>query len=126
MQANFYRGKYSTRIFFITRLQYSWIGPPVCRRTRKINLPVNQKGYGKPETTYEKLSARRIQICRVYFCVIHFRLFFKITFKIMLKQKYTQQIWIRLVKYSCAEVSGSSEVPQFVGNLIFSYLRKPS
>ena len=28
----------------------------------KINLPTNQKGYDKSETTDEKVSARRIQI----------------------------------------------------------------
>ena len=39
-------------------------------RTRKINLSANQKGYDKSETLYEKLSARRIQICGDYFCVI--------------------------------------------------------
>ena len=38
----------------------------------KINLPTNQKGYDKSETTDEKLSARRIQIYWVYFSVIIF------------------------------------------------------
>ena len=35
------------------------------------------------------------------------------------QQKYTQQIWIRLVEYSSSEVSGPSEVPRFVFKLIF-------
>ena len=39
------------------------------RRTQKINLPTNQKGYDNSETTVGKLSARRIQICRIYFCL---------------------------------------------------------
>ena len=39
------------------------------RRTRKTNLPTNQKGYDDSETTLEKLMARRIQIFRVYFSV---------------------------------------------------------
>ena len=39
---------------------------------QKINLPANQKGYDKSETTDEKLSARRIQIYWVYFSVIIF------------------------------------------------------
>ena len=57
-------------------------------RTRNINLPSKQKGYSEFETTYEKLSARRIQIFRVYyFCVIQSSPLFKITFKIMPKQK---------------------------------------
>ena len=39
---------------------------------QKNNLPANQKGYNTFETTVGKLSARRIQICRVYFCKSHF------------------------------------------------------
>ena len=46
------------------------------RRTRKINLPMNQKGYDNSETTVGKPSTRRIQIYLVYFCVIHFHLCF--------------------------------------------------
>ena len=42
------------------------------RRTQTINPRTNQKGYDKSETTFGKLLARRIQICCVYFCVIHF------------------------------------------------------
>ena len=42
------------------------------RRTRKINLLVNQKGYDNSETTDEKLSARRIQIFPVPSSVIIF------------------------------------------------------
>ena len=38
-------------------------------RTRKINLPTNQKGYDTFETTVGKLSARRIQIYPDYFCL---------------------------------------------------------
>ena len=44
------------------------------RRTRKTNLPTNQKGYDDSETTLEKLMARRIQIFRVYFSVVIFDL----------------------------------------------------
>ena len=36
---------------------------------QKINLPTNQEGCDKSETMDEKLSARRIQICRIYFCL---------------------------------------------------------
>ena len=77
--------------------------------------------YDKSETTYENLSARRIQICLVHFCVIHFHLFFIITFQIMSEQKCTTQNQIRLTKYSCAEVSGPSEAPRFVGKLILIF-----
>ena len=38
-------------------------------RTRKNNLPANRKGYDTFETTVGKLSTRRIQIFRVYFCL---------------------------------------------------------
>ena len=39
------------------------------RRTRKINFLTNQKGYDNSETTIEKLSARRVQICRAHVCL---------------------------------------------------------
>ena len=49
--------------------------------TQTINLPANRKGCDKSKTTYEKLSARRIQIFFDYFCKIHFfTSFFQITF----------------------------------------------
>ena len=54
--------------------KYGWIGSPV-HAHKKINLPTNQKGCDKSETTYEKLSARRIQICGDYFCMNHVHLF---------------------------------------------------
>ena len=45
----------------------------LCNTSRqKINLPTNQRGYDTFETTVGKLSARRIQICEVYFSVIIF------------------------------------------------------
>ena len=50
----------------IMTLQLDWTSNT---SRQKINLPTNQKGYDKSETTDEKLSARRIQICRVYFCL---------------------------------------------------------
>ena len=59
-------------------------------RTKNMNFPTNWKGYDKPKTTYRKLSAERIQICWVYFCVVHFWPLFKITFQIMSEQKYTK------------------------------------
>ena len=36
------------------------------------------------------------------------------------QQKYTRQIWIRLVECSSSEISCPSEVPRFVSKLIFS------
>ena len=47
------------------RIQLDWTW-------QKNNLPTNQRGYDKSETTDEKLSKRRIQICWVYFSVIIF------------------------------------------------------
>ena len=37
----------------------------------------------------------------------------------MLKQKWTHQIWIRLVEYNSSKVSDPSEVPRINGKLIF-------
>ena len=48
----------------------------------------------------------------------HFDLIFRITSKILPRQKRTRQIWIRLIEYSSAEVSGPSEVPRIDGKLI--------
>ena len=42
-------------------------GLDVQNEPTKINLPANQKGYNTFETTAGKLSARRIQIFRIYF-----------------------------------------------------------
>ncbi len=57
----------------LLQLDWLWI-----TNTRKINFPRNRKGYDNSETTIGNLSARRIQICRVYFSVILFwGLFFK-------------------------------------------------
>ena len=90
------------------------------RRTQKVNSPTNQKGYGNSKTTIGKLSARRIQICVVYFCVIHFWLLFQNMWKQgPNKNTYTRQNQILLVKYSCAPDSGPPEVPRFVWELIF-------
>ena len=89
---------------------------------QKNNLPANQKGYNTFETTVEKLSTRRIQICQVYFC----KIYFWPPFKIMSKQKYTRQIWVRLVEYSSFKVSDPSQVPLIDGKLYFSHLRKSS
>ena len=71
------------------------------------------KGYNKSETTHEKLPASRIQSWWVYFCVVQvFTSFFKITFEITPKQTYIEQVWIRLVQYSCVEDSDLSDLPR--------------
>ena len=48
-----------------------------------------------------------------------FDLFFQNNFPTSVQRKKSKQIWIRLVEYSSSEVSGPSEVPRFVGKLIF-------
>ena len=104
-------------------LQLDWASE-IC--TQKNNPPTKQKSYDNSETTVGMLSARRIQTCMCHFCVIHFDLFFEITFQIMSKQLWHTQNQIRLVEYPCAKVSDPSEVPRLVGKLIFSYFRKSS
>ena len=50
------------------------------RRTWKVNLPTNHKGYDNSETTVGKLSAKRIQIFRVQKCCFMFHLLFQKNF----------------------------------------------
>ena len=85
----------------------------------KFNLTTNQKGCDNSETIVGKLLARRIQICWVYFCVIHISPFFRNNFLNNVWTKVVPAKLDGLVKYSSAEVSDSSEVPQFFGKLIF-------
>ena len=59
-------------------------------RTRKINLPVNQKGEDNSETTVGKLWARRIQIFPVLFSVVIFDLLIFETSKNMAPTKIYQ------------------------------------
>ena len=57
-------------------------------RIRKINLPANQKDQDKSKTAIGKLLVRRIKTCHEsIFVLFIFDLVFKITFKIMPKQK---------------------------------------
>ena len=87
-----------------------------------INLPTNQKGYDKSETTIEKLSARRIQICWVYFSVIIFDLLFFKTSQNMAPKKYTRQIWI----LSESNFQLVKDVKLICVRLIISCLRVPA
>ena len=50
------------------------------RHTQNINLPRNLTGCEESESMYKKLLARRIQICRVQFCIIYVDLFFQNNF----------------------------------------------
>ena len=62
-------------IFLLVILCFYTAGLDPQYKHMKKHLPANRKGYQKSETTYEKLSARIIQIFRVYFCLIHSHLF---------------------------------------------------
>ena len=77
--------------------------------------PSQQKNYDDFPTSNGEESPDM----RVAFFVIHFDLFFKITFQIMSKQLWNTQNQIRLVEYPCAKVSDPSEMPRFVGEFIF-------
>ena len=55
-------------------------------------MPANQKGYNNSDTTIAKFMARRIQICRVPFCIINLTSDFKITFQITSKQNGIRKV----------------------------------
>ena len=96
-------------------VSYSWIGPRVLTyKHTKTNSRTNQKCYDNSKATVEKLLVRRIQIFRVRFCIIHLWPLFKIAFNIMSEAKFTRKNRIRLVEYSCSEVSCPSEMSRFV------------
>ena len=94
---------------------YSGIAPPV--DAHKTYFPNKLKCYDKSESTCGQLSARKNQICWVYFLSDTFWPFFKINFQIRSEQKWSLKNWIRLVKYSCVGASGPSGVPWFFGKL---------
>ena len=52
--------------------RYSWIGPPIDAHKKLIPEKTKWATYDKPETTYGKLSTRRIQIYCAYICVVRF------------------------------------------------------
>ena len=56
--------------FVLTASLYVQLDCQSARRTRKIDLPTNQKGYDNSETIVGKLSTRKIQIYP--FCVVIF------------------------------------------------------
>ena len=100
---------------------------PSARRTRKINLPTNRKGYEDSETTIGRLSAKENpDLPGTLFCYHFLASFFLKQAKTWSKQNFTRQNRIRLVKYSSAKVSDPSEVPRFVVKSLFSYLRELS
>ena len=108
---------------FYTGEGYSWIG--FLSTYAKKSIPEQTKRVAtnlRPRTESSRRGESRYAFW-VYFCVVHFLpLIFKTTSQITPKQKYNKN-QIRLVKYSCTEVSGPSDVTRFVRELIF-YLVK--
>ena len=88
-------------------------------RTQKNNSPTNQMGYDNSETTVGKLSARRIQICVCHFCGIHFWPLFWDNFPNNVQTSLTHAELDSPRRNPGAKVSDPSEVPRFVGELIF-------
>ena len=99
-------------------ISYRLIGRPIradkksiCQRTRRATI--NPRQWMKSSRRGEFRSSRYI------FCGQFLTSYFLKQVKVWPQQKYTQQIWIRLVEYSSSKVSGPSEVPRFVFKLIF-------
>ena len=82
---------------------------------------MNQNGYDNSETAVGKFLVRRTQVFRVQNFLIHFHLFFKISFQMLPEKLRTRQIRIRLVEYSSDEVLNPSEGPWIDGKLIFLF-----
>ena len=82
-------------------------------------LPTNKKGYDNSETTFGKLSARRIQIYCDRFCLGIILKDILNNFQNIAQTKKPRQIWIRLVKYSSSKVSDPSEVPRILAKWFF-------
>ena len=57
---------------------------------QKINFPANQKGYDNSKTTVGRLSAKRIQIFRVQFCL-------DVVWKVILKRGEMDDTKLNLV-----------------------------
>ena len=71
----FFYVRWNTRSFRLIGIKKGKIVQLDCRsarRTRKTNLPMNQRGYDNSTTTVGMLSTRRIQICCDYFCKVNF------------------------------------------------------
>ena len=101
-------------------VQYSWIGRPI--------EPTKKQFFNEPEGLHTinprprmKSSRREESRSTGYIFLWSFLTsYFLKQVKTWCQQKYTQQIWIRLVEYSSSKVSGPSKVPRFVSKLIFS------
>ena len=58
-------------LFRLSNKCYSWIGPPM-QTNKQTKMPDNREGYERSETTFEKLSARRIDPYRVHLYIVIF------------------------------------------------------
>ena len=62
----------SCKLFYLPYIQLDWMSSVSRWKIHSKKKKRNRKGYDNSETTDGKLSARRIQIFCVYFCVILF------------------------------------------------------
>ena len=85
---------------FILWVQLDW---PSETDTLKFNLQRDREGCDGSETTYKKLSTRRIQLCGD-------------------PKLGSLHSWMRPVESASTDVSGASEVPQSRGKLFFCVL----
>ena len=93
---------------------YSWIEPPV--DTLKNQSPQKPKGPGQIRDHAQKaLGKESPDLLGPFLCDLFLVPFFKITFQMTSKQKWTRQNRIILFESSSIKISGPSEVPWFVG-----------
>ena len=93
--------------------------------TTKNNSRTNRKGYDNSETTIGKLSARRIQIFWVRFCIMIFGLlFFKVCEKMGLNKFEPKRIGSASSNIRLPRSQTLLRCLRSFGNCFFSYLRK--
>ena len=106
--------------------------PPLKKSVRKLFFCINDYNWIGHSIWADKILISQITIVLRQFRDHHWEarskeksnllgtIFFLIFFQIMFKQTCTKQNQIRLVEYSCSEVSDPCEVPWFVVKSIFS------
>ena len=92
---------------FVVDEGYSWIGPPVETHEKLIPGRI-RRARTNPRHYWKALGEENPDLSDIFFDGHFLASYFLKQAKTWPQQKYTRQIWIRLVKYSCTEVSGSS------------------
>ena len=114
-QGHTVKPSFSADRYITLTLSYSWIAhqlhiheKSICLRTRRVATV--------PRPPLE--SSRRREFRPAWYISVKFifDLFFRLTFQILPRQRYTSQIRIRLVEYSSSEVSDPSEVLRSLAN----------